>query len=309
MDLALKYRPSTWEEVLGQASTVKSLKSVINSKTKRAFLFTGPSGTGKTTLARLLADAVGCTPQNRLEIDAATHTGIDTMREVTAGLQYKAFGESDVKVVIVDEAHSISKQAWQSLLKSVEEPPPHVYWVFCTTDPAKIPATIKTRCAAFQLQSVSVDLLIDLMERVAEAEKFTTPDDVLAVVARQSQGSPRQALTYLGQCFHCKTGKEALPLLQRVDEDGEAIDLARALVKGGLTWAKAMTILEPLRDQSAEGIRLVVLAYLTTVALGSKTDDQAGRTLEMIDAFSQAYNQSEGFAPLLMSIGRVIFSN
>ncbi len=306
-DLPVKYRPKAWDGVLGQASTVKSLRAVLKNQTKRSFLFTGQSGTGKTTLARILAAEVGCEPQNLLEVDAATHTGIDAMRNVTSGLPYKAFGASAVKVVIVDEAHSISKQAWQSLLKSVEEPPDHVWWIFCTTEPGKIPATIKTRCAAFQLQPVSVDLLMDLLEQVAEKEGFSTPEDVLAVIARQSLGSPRQALTYLGQCYHCRTAKDALPVLQRADEAGEAIDLARALVKGGLTWAKAMKLLEPVREQSPESIRLMILAYMTTIAFSAGSDKVAGQTLELMDSFSTPYNSSEGFAPLLLSLGRVIF--
>jgi DNA polymerase-3 subunit gamma/tau len=258
-------------------------------------------------MARILASAVGCERQNLLEIDAATHTGIDAMRAVNEGVAYKAFGESPVKVMIVDEAHALSKNAWQSLLKPVEEPPEHAYWIFCTTEPGKIPPTIVTRCATFNLPPVKADDIADLLARVAEAEGYGTPEDVLNLVARQSFGSPRQALTYLSQCYGCATVKEALPLLQKADEEGEAIDLVRALVKGGLNWAKAMKLLEPLREQSAESIRLVMLAYLSTVAMGSKTDAQAGRALEMMDAFSEYCNPSEGFAPLLLAIGRVIF--
>jgi DNA polymerase III gamma/tau subunit len=309
VDITLKYRPKTWDGVLGQDATVKSLKAVLKNQTKRSFLFTGPSGIGKTTLARILAESVGCAPKNLLEIDAATHTGIDAMRAVTESMEYKALGDSPVKVVIVDEAHSLSKQAWQSLLKSVEEPPSHVYWIFCTTEPGKIPITIRTRCVSFQLQLVKVDVLVDLLESVVKSEGWKTPEDVLLVVAKQALGSPRQALSYLGAVYACRDAKAALPALQRAQEGGEAIDLARALVKGGLTWAKVVTLVEPLRDQSAEGIRLMVLAYLTTVALGTKTDSQAGRVLELMDAFgSEPYNASEGLAPLLLSLGRVVFT-
>jgi len=307
-DLARKYRPSKWKDVLGQDAVVSSVRAILKVDGKCGFLFTGSSGIGKTTMARILAASVSCEPQNLLEIDAATHTGIDAMRAVNEGVAYKAFGESPVKVMIVDEAHSLSKAAWQSLLKAVEEPPDHAYWIFCTTEPSKIPPTIKTRCASFTLQPVGADLILDLLIKVSEAEGYDTPENVLDLIARQAFGSPRQALTYLGQCYACKEVKQALLLLQKVDEHGEAVDLARLLVKGGLTWAKAIKLLEPLREQSPESIRLVILAYLTTVAFGSKSDAQAGKVLELMDAFDGSYNSSEGFSPLLLSLGRLLFN-
>ena len=307
-DLITKYRPNDWSSVVGQDIVVRSLRAVLKKRTARSFIFSGPSGVGKTTLARILAAVVGCDPHNVMEIDAATHSGIDAMRNIGEATMYKAFGNSPMKVIIIDEAHGLSKPAWQTLLKVVEEPADHLRWIFCTTEPGKIPKTIMTRCATFALQPVKADLIGDLLVKVADAEGYQTPEEVLNLIARQSFGSPRQALSYLSQCYSCATVKEALPILQKADEEGEAIDLARALVKGGLTWAKVTKLLEPIREQSAESIRLVILAYLTTVAMGSKTDDQAGRVLEMIDAFSGFYNSSEGFAPLLLSIGRLVFS-
>ena len=144
-DLARKYRPQSWKQVIGQDAAIKSLRATLKAGGKHGFLFTGPSGVGKTTVARILAAAVGCEAHNLLEIDAATHTGIDAMRAVSEGVAYKAFGDSPVKVMIIDEAHSLSKAAWQSLLKVVEEPPEHAYWVFCTTEPGKIPPRSEER--------------------------------------------------------------------------------------------------------------------------------------------------------------------
>jgi DNA polymerase III gamma/tau subunit len=307
-ELHRKYRPKEFAEVLGQGGIISSLKAILHESTSHAFLFVGPSGVGKTTLARILANKVGCEPQNLLEIDAATHTGIDAMREVSEGTYYRGMGGSAVKVVIIDEAHALSKPAWQSLLKCVEEPPNHVYWVFCTTESGKIPKTIETRCACFQLNLVCADDLVKLLSDIVGQEGYGTPEEVLAVIARQAFGSPRRAITYLAQCYKCTTAKKALAVLRRASEDdGEAVELARAIVGGQLTWARAMGILQPLKDQSPESIRLVILAYLTAVAFGSKSDQKAGRCLELMDCFSESYNASEGFAPLLLSLGRVVF--
>lgn len=308
-ELARKYRPKKWDQVLGQDDVVKGVRAVIDGDTSHSFLLTGPSGIGKTTIARLIAAEVKCERQNLVEVDGATNTGIDKMRAVAEGTMYCGFGGSITKLVIVDECHSISKQAWQALLKSVEEPPPHVFWCFCTTELSKVPQTIVTRCATFVLHPVRPSQLEDLLTMVVEREKFRTPPEVINLISRQSFGSPRRALTYLSACYACKTAKEALPMVEKVDESGDAIVLARALVKGGLNWQKAMRILEPLREQNPESIRLVTLAYLTTVAFGAGSDKQAGRCLEMLDCFSEPYSSSEGFAPMLLSLGRIIYGS
>ena len=110
-----KYRPETWDEVVGHEAVVNSLRQALKRKAGSAFLLTGPSGTGKTTIARIVAREVGCEPRNLLEIDAATYTGIDSMRQITEALNYAPLGDSSIRVIIIDEAHALSAQAWKAL--------------------------------------------------------------------------------------------------------------------------------------------------------------------------------------------------
>src|SRR5277367_6751574 len=144
-DLTKKYRPSTFEEVIGQDVVTASLKRMIVSDKKLppCILFTGPSGIGKTTLARICAKEAGCLDANIIEINAAKQTGIDDMREVTDLSGFMVLGGA--RVFIIDEAHGLSKQAFDSLLKFLEEPSKNTSWILCSTNPTKIPKSIKTR--------------------------------------------------------------------------------------------------------------------------------------------------------------------
>jgi len=169
-ELALKYRPNAYEEMIGQDAVVASIKRVVSDRSTKAFCLTGPSGVGKTTLARIVAWDVGCTPENLVEVDGATYTGVDHWRSIMEGLRFKPLG-GGTKVVIVDEAHMLSRNAWNSLLKIVEEGPKYVWWFFCTTESAKIPATIRTRCACYELGPVSEDDIHDRLEAILEEEE------------------------------------------------------------------------------------------------------------------------------------------
>lgn len=304
MSLHLKYRPTRFSEVVGQASVVSSLEKVVAARSHHAFLFTGPSGCGKTTLARIVMSELGCDRLNLREVDAATYTGIDAMREVTSTLSYAPMGRASSRGVIVDEAHSLSKAAWQSLLKIVEEPPDHAFWAFCTTEPSKVPATIRTRCASYALSEVDLDDIFDLVSRVASAEGLATPEDVLDEVATAAQGSPRQALSYLAQVASSKTRKEAAAIMKTAGESSsDVIDLCRALAKGDRDWGRLMKLVEPLKDVSAEGVRNQVAAYFTKAVMGPKGD----RYLPILDAFGDPYPSVVGVYPLVLSVGRAVF--
>jgi len=304
-DFHTKFRPTTLKEILGQKELVKSLQSVLAKKICRAFLLHGPAGCGKTTTARIIASMVGCAADALCEVDAATYSGIDAMRSITETLNFKPIG-SDTRVIIIDEAHSLSSSAWQSLLKSVEEPPLGVYWVFCTTNPSKVPETIKTRCACFQFSPVSTDDLVDLLIQVADAEGLPHSDEMLTLIARMSNGSPRKALTSLAKCCSCTTVDEIRTLLQVADEgDVDVIELCRYLSKGTATWEGAMKIVNKFKVRDAESLRIVIVSYMGKVVLGSKNPQQA---LSVIEAFSTPYPANANFAYFLLSLGTLLLA-
>lgn len=305
--LHVKYRPKTFDEVVGQKEAVASLEKMVERGRQQAFVLTGPSGCGKTTLARIAADALNCRNAGILEIDAATNTGVDAMREVQKISNYKPFGKEAGRAIIIDEAHRLSGQAWDSMLKAIEEPPEKVYWFFCTTNPAKVPTTIKTRCAVIQLKLVNDNTLTKLVEEVCDEEEIEISEGVLQLVVREAMGSPRQALVNLEACDGITSSKEAAKILRTALESDATLELCRLLVQGG-SWVKAMALVAKLDGENPEGVRIVVCNYLGSVLKGTKNDNQAGKLLHILDQFSQPYNSAENTAPLLLSIGRAMFA-
>lgn len=304
--LYVKYRPTTFDAVVGQDRAVAALKNVIEKRRAQTFLFYGPSGTGKTTLARICCKELECSPRDIIEVDAATFSGIDSMRSVQQSMQYQAVGGGKSRAVIVDEAHGLSRQAWDSLLKAIEEPNKNAYWFLCTTNLAKVPTTIKTRAASFKLDAVREDALERIVRRVIKRENMDVPDGVIQVVCKEAQGSPRQALVNLALCESCKSSKEAAALLHSAQQSDPTIELCRFLMKGG-SWPRVMAIINKMQDENPEGVRIVVCNYIGKALASAKSDRDATRLLTLLDAFSTSYNQSEGIAPLLLSVGRALY--
>ena len=219
--LARKWRPQRFDEVIGQPAVTRTLSNAISSdRIAQAYLFSGPRGCGKTTTARILARALNCVQgstvepcgecdacteiaQSRdidvLEIDAATHTQINNIREVViAGLAITPV-RNKFKIFIIDEVHRLSPQSFDALLKSIEEPPPHVVFMMATTELDKVPDTIRSRSQVFELRAISTKKIADHLRTIAGAEKIEVPDSALALIARAAEGSMRDAQSAFDQ--------------------------------------------------------------------------------------------------------------
>lgn len=304
--LHTRYRPTVWKHVLGQDAAVKMLSGMVARRESHAFLLVGGSGVGKTTLARIAAAELGAAANDIKEYDAASNSGVDAMRAIKEACEYLPFGDSKARVLIIDECHGLSKQAWDVMLKKTEEPPAHIFWFFCTTNPGKVPATIKTRCTLVTLKEVKEDDLWNLFDYVHDQEQMDLPDDVAKLVVREANGSPRQLLNNLATCRDVTSKREAAELLRTVADSDTVRELCQFLAKGG-SWQKAMGIYQRLEGEPPEGVRINVTRYFAKVAVGAKSEGAACAALTVLEAFATPYDTAEGPGPLLRSIGRVLF--
>ncbi|NBB84456.1 MAG: DNA polymerase III subunit gamma/tau, partial [Alphaproteobacteria bacterium] len=225
--LARKYRPQTFAELIGQDALVRTLTNAIRAgRLAHAFVLTGVRGVGKTTTARIIAKALNCTgPDGHggptpepcgvcdnckaiagdrhvdvMEMDAASRTGVDDIREIIDGVRYAPVA-ARFKVYIIDEVHMLTRNAFNALLKTLEEPPEHVKFVFATTEIRKVPVTVLSRCQRFDLPRVDQDLLIGHFTRIAEQEKAEAEPEAIAMIARAADGSVRDGLSLLDQAI------------------------------------------------------------------------------------------------------------
>ncbi|MEN3952341.1 DNA polymerase III subunit gamma/tau [Iodidimonas sp. SYSU 1G8] len=275
--LARKYRPGTFAELIGQAPMVRTLKNAIDSgRLAHAFVLTGVRGVGKTTTARLIARALNCVgadgngppttepcgvcrhctaiAESRhvdvIEMDAASRTGVDDVREIIDGVRY-APGDARFKIYIIDEVHMLSRNAFNALLKTLEEPPPHVKFIFATTEIRKVPITVLSRCQRFDLRRVETASLKQHFANLATKESVAIDDDALAMIARAADGSVRDGLSLLDQAI--AHGGGAVDAAQVRDMLGLAdrarvLDLFEAVMAGDIK-----TALANVRDQYNSG--------------------------------------------------------
>jgi DNA polymerase-3 subunit gamma/tau len=274
-----KYRPQDFSEVVGQDAVTRTLTNAISSgQVRQAYLFAGPRGTGKTSMARILAKGLNCvqgptptpckvcnpcvtiangTALDVIEMDAASQRGIDDIREIRERVVLQP-AEGRYKIYILDEAHQLTDAAFNALLKLIEEPPPHLVFVFCTTDLSKMLATVRSRCQTFVFQRPRLPELVRLLRVIADGEGIDAPDAALSLVARSARGSFRDAVSTLDQLAAATersvTVQGVLQLLGAVEE--EALFRICDLVVDGDS-AGALRFVEELSEQGQDLGRLV----------------------------------------------------
>ena len=285
MTLYLKHRPQSLDQIRGNPELVSTLDNMLSDpKTcPHVFLLHGPTGCGKTTIARIIGTRLGCTGYDLREVDSADFRGIDSIREIRKQSQFRPL-ESPCRMWILDEVHKNTNDAQNALLKILEDTPPHVYFVLCTTDPHKLLPTIRGRCSQFQVMPLSDRQMNILLHRIVKAENAKVMDAVYEQIIRDSFGLPRNALQTLDQVLRVPE-EEQLETARRSEFiQSESIELCRALIAGE-RWIKIMKILEGLKDQDVEGIRRHVLGYCQGALLKGESDQAAHIIEQFWDPF------------------------
>ncbi|MFA3916911.1 DNA polymerase III subunit gamma/tau [Ruegeria hyattellae] len=275
--LARKYRPETFADLVGQDAMVRTLKNAFEAdRIAQAFVMTGIRGTGKTTTARIIAKGMNCigpdgsgAPTTEpcgqcehcvaimegrhvdvMEMDAASRTGVNDIREIIDSVRYRA-ASARYKIYIIDEVHMLSTSAFNALLKTLEEPPEHVKFIFATTEIRKVPVTVLSRCQRFDLRRIEPEEMIALMRKIAKAEEAEIADDALALITRAAEGSARDATSLLDQAISHGAGEttaEQVRAMLGLADRGRVLDLMDMILRGDAAGA-----LTELSAQYAEG--------------------------------------------------------
>ena len=328
--LARKYRPQTFSQLLGQDAMVQTLGNAIKrDRLAHAFLMTGVRGVGKTSTARLIAKALNCIGADEqggptidpcgvcdpcvaiaegrhidvIEMDAASHTGVDDVREIIEAVRYAAVS-ARYKIYIIDEVHMLSRNAFNALLKTLEEPPPHVKFLFATTEVDKLPVTVLSRCQRFDLRRIQAPLLAEHFAMICAAEHVSAEPEALAMIAAAAEGSVRDGLSILDQAIaHADLGGEGQVTTDQVrDMLGLADKGAQRRLLGALLAGEGGALLEMVDQQYALGVEPLALLRaalelthrITVCQLGkSGADAASAEEREAIESWAQSLSAGQ----------------
>ena len=297
--LARKWRPQRFDDLVGQESVVKTFKNALSSgKIVHAYLFSGPRGVGKTTSARLLAKALNCTQLSEnepcgqcvsckaitagssvdvIEIDGASNTGVDAVRELRETVKYAPSG-SKYKIYIIDEVHMLSTPAFNALLKTLEEPPPHVIFIFATTEPKKILPTILSRCQHHAFRRMTKGRIKEQLNKITSAEKINIQEAALDMIAKAADGSMRDALTLLDQAYSFSNDitAEELQGLLGLPETEIVTNLCGTILSGDIS--RTLSIIKELTDRGSDLRQLTreLVENFRNIAIVKVTEDAEG---------------------------------
>ena len=278
--------------MVGQPEAVKILEGLIKSKRiPHAIMFTGPSGCGKTTLARIIKSHLEVADIDFTDLNCADFRGVDKVREIRTSMVHAPLG-GKARVWLIDEAHQLTKDAQNAMLKMLEDTPRHVYFMLCTTEPTKLLTTIKTRCTEVKVKPISQQDLYELVRSVSVTESeghFDPSEEVLEKIAEIAEGSARSALVLLEKIYGIEGEDDQLLVLEKSDHKSQSIEIARALLNQKTQWSDMAKILKEVDDQP-ERIRRMILTYMKNVLLGGKKNNRAFLILQ---AFRDNFFDSE----------------
>lgn len=297
-ELYRKYRPSSFDELVGNEATIKAVRKELENGS-HVFLMTGPAGTGKTTLARIIAREVGADDLGIHEINSAENRGIDTAREIMEQMRYlPSIGKANVW--ILDEIHQQTNASQNALLKPLEDTPDHCYFFLCTTDPQKLIKPLVSRCSVVTMQPLSDSEMAFLLKRTAKSEGRKITKEVGEKIIEIAQGGSRKALKTLSKVLYLDDVEEQLEVLKKetVSDDTDTKELCQACMRN-TSLNNLFSILKKIDTSEPERVRQAVMGYMNAVILNGKISSEIVATLQ---AFGSADTYRNGKSALTIAL-------